>query len=41
LQPVFIGFLTSVSLVFAATVPYLKLLGEAEQRIVWQQSLMK
>jgi len=30
LQPVFIGFLTSVSLVFAATAPYLKLLGEAE-----------
>ena len=30
LKPVFIGFLTSFSLVFAATAPYLKLLGEVE-----------
>ena len=30
LKPFFIGFLTSFSLVFAATAPYLKLLGEVE-----------
>jgi len=30
LKPIWIGFLTSFSLVFAATAPYLKLLGQAE-----------